>query len=183
MRKKYKEFIVKKVTSEEFFSFKPFMPLIVCLFLTSAACAEATFGQGAPIQSKPRIHAAVVRVHLTAPEIEHVKAFKKLIRDVDGKSLMQTIAEIETAANPQLELQMQEAIAKTYADIVLEEKVGDLKQKEWLYSMVTINMAYLQFGAKQDDSGNALNRMIRKKLREYLPPEVLSSPEFLRKLN
>ncbi len=120
---------------------------------------------------------------LTGEDTEQrVRVFKELIRDVDAKSLQQTIREIEGAEYPQIELLMQEAIAKTYADIVLQEKVVDQKQKEWLYSMVTINMAYLQFGGGQDDSGNALNSLTRRKLKEYLPAEVLTHPGFLQKV-
>lgn len=148
----------------------------VSLLLISSAHAE--FGKGPAIQAQPRVRVRVVRAQLTAVDIERVKAFKQLSSDVDKKSLSQIIDEIQTADNPQLELAMQEAIAKTYCDVAKEQNVVEQKQKEWLYSMVTMNMAYLQFGAKQDDSGNALNRLVRRKLREYLPPEVLNQPGF-----
>lgn len=104
---------------------------------------------------------------------DRVKALKALIRDVDTKPARQTMEEIEESQDPELDLVMREAMAKTYADIVRDEKVLDQKKKEWLYSMVGINMAYLQFGGQQDSSANGLNRLIRQKLKDYLPSGAL----------
>jgi hypothetical protein len=156
--------------------------LMIFLFLAPSVHAQETFGKEAASQTEPRIREDQGRGRLMKEDLERVRTFKELIRDVDVKSLEQTIHEIEIASYPELELQMREAIAKTYADIVREQKGIDQAQKEWLYSMVTINMAYLQFGGKQDDSGTALNMIIRKKLREYLPSDVFTHPGFLQKL-
>ncbi len=155
-----------------------FIFFFILVFGSTAVRAEGTFGKGEPVHYEPRARKATVRLNLSEQEIARIKAFKQLIRDVDTKTLQQTVDEVERADDPGLELAMQEAIAKTYADTAREQKVSDQKQKEWLFSMVTINMAYLQFGAKNDESGNALNRLIRRKLREYLPPEVLDRPGF-----
>jgi hypothetical protein len=72
-------------------------------------------------------------------------------------------------------------MAKAYADIVRDQDVVGEKKKEWLYSMVCLNMAYFQFGGTQGPPGSAtsLNRLIRRKLKEYLPPSVLKQPGFL----
>jgi hypothetical protein len=95
--------------------------------------------------------------------------------------LQQTIDELRKTHHFQLNLEMREAMAKTYADIVKEENVIGQKKKEWLYSMVCLNMAYLQFGGAQGAPGSttALNRLIRRKLKEYLPLNVLKQPGFL----
>ena len=71
-------------------------------------------------------------------------------------------------------------MAKTYADIVREVNVEGKKKKEWLYSMVCLNMAYLQFGGSQGKSGSTteLNRLIRRKLKGYLPPNALKRDGF-----
>jgi len=151
---------------------------VIFFLAPSALFAEGTFGKGQPIEAKSVVRKAVVRVRLTPEEIERVRAFKQLTAEVDKKTIEQTVEELETADNSALELQKHEAIAKAYAEVVVEKKVTDLKQKEWLYSMVAINMAYLQFGAQVDDSGNALNRLIRRKIRENLPPEALNHPGF-----
>lgn len=140
------------------------LPFVIFLFLTVCAHAEEKYGRG----------------HLTVQEIERVKVFKGLLDDVDKKSLRQTIEALEKTGNPPLYLQMREAMAKTYADIVREQNVEGQKKKEWLYSMVTLNMAYLQFAGTQDAAGHAtsLNRLIRRKLKAYLPPDVFHQPGF-----
>jgi hypothetical protein len=117
-------------------------------------------------------------VGLNEQEIERVRAFKQLIQEVDKKSLQQTIDDLEETGNPLLNLQIKEAMAKTYADIVREQNVTDPEQKEWLYSMVAMNMAYLQFGAMQDASDNGLNSLIRRKLKQYLPTSIFTQPGF-----
>ena len=114
----------------------------------------------------------------TPRDIERVKALKAVLYDVDTKSLRETIEELEKTRHPQINLQMREAMAKTYADIVREVNVEGKKKKEWLYSMVCLNMAYLQFGGSQGKSGSTteLNRLIRQKLKKYLPPNALKQP-------
>ncbi len=143
---------------------KRVLPLIIFLFLTFSAHGEEKYGRG----------------HLTAPEIERVKVFKGLLDDVDKKSLRQTIEALEKTGNPPLYIQMREAMARTYADIVRDQNVEGQKKREWLYSMVALNMAYLQLGATQDAAGHttSLNRLIRRKLKAYLPPDVFIQPGF-----
>jgi len=156
---------------------KIFILFMISFLLTPSVYAQETFGDTERIEEGPDW------ASLDSRDMERIRALKDLIRDVDRKSLAQTIHEIENADDPRLELQKQEAIAKTYADIVLQEKVVDQRQKEWLHSMITINMAYLQFGGSGDDSGNGLHRLIRNKLRDYLPPEVLTHPGFLQTID
>jgi len=119
--------------------------------------------------------------HLTAAEIERVRSVKELLYGVDTKSLRATIDELEKTRHPLINLEMKEAMARAYADIVREINVEGQKKKEWLYSMVCLNMAYLQFGGDQGKSGSTteLNRLIRKKLKEYLPQDVLKQPGFI----
>jgi len=154
--------------------------LIFFLLLASSVHAQEISGMGMATESWTEEDPA--RGRLTEQEIERVRVLKQLIRDVDMRSLEQTIHEIETDRYPVLKLQMQEAIAKTYADIVREQEVVDQDQKDWLYSMVTINMAYLQFGGSQKDPGNSLNKLIRRKLEGHLPAEVFTHPGFLKDL-
>ncbi len=113
--------------------------------------------------------------YLTASQIERVKAAKALLEEVDTKSLSQTIRELERSPHPMTNLEIKEAEAKAYTDIVKEEEVQGQKKKEWLYSMVCLNMAYLQFGGGPGTSRDTtdLNRLIRQKLKKYLPPGLL----------
>lgn len=134
---------------------KYFLFLIVSLFLAANAYSQSG--------------------RLTAQDIQRVKAVKQLLDGVDKESLRQTIDELEKTRYPQINLQIKEAMAKTYTDIAQEFNVTGPKKKEWLYSMVCLNMAYLQFGGDQGNSRNStdLNRLIRQKLNGYLPLKVL----------
>ena len=120
----------------------------------------------------------------TPRDIERVRVLKEILYGIDTKSLRETIEELEKTRHSQINLQMREAMAKTYADIVREINVEGQKKKEWLYSMVCLNMAYLQFGGSQGKSGSTteLNRLIRRKLKEYLPPNALNRDGFFYKV-
>ena len=146
-----------------FFKYRTFV-LVIFIVLTATAHAQGYY----------RLK------HLTAQEVQRVKAVKQLLDGIDTKSLQETIDELEKTQHPLVNLQMKEAMAKTYTDIVREVNVDGDKKKEWLYSMVCLNMAYLQFGGGQGTSGNttSLNRLIRQKLKEYLPPHALRQPGF-----
>jgi len=139
---------------------KYFIPLIILLFLATSVQAQVNYNTR----------------YLTAQEIQRVKVVKELLDGIDKKTLLQTVAELEKSRHPQISLEMQEAMAKTYTDIVKEINVVGQKKKEWLYSMVCLNMAYLQFGGNAQGkygSTTELNRLIRRKLNEYMPPHVL----------
>ena len=117
--------------------------------------------------------------NLTPSQVERVKASKDLIQEVDTKSLQRTISELEDSLYPELNLQIMEAKAKAYDDIVREQKVVGLKNKQWLYSMIALNMANLQFGGKVGNGRDgSLNRLISYKLKMHLPKEVFDHPGF-----
>ncbi|MDE2028521.1 MAG: hypothetical protein KGK03_10080 [Candidatus Omnitrophica bacterium] len=121
---------------------------------------------------------------LTSIEVQRVKALKGLLDGADGKSLWQTIGELEKNRDPRLVLTMKEAEAHAYADIAGEYGIRTQAKKEWLYSMVCLNMAYLQFGGDEGRQGSTteLNRLIRQKLIRYLPAGILKQQEFLNSL-
>ena len=135
---------------------KKFFTLIIFIFLSSSAHAGEYYKA----------------THLTLQEIERVRVIKDLLVGVDTKSLRETITELEKSRHLQIDLQMKEAMAKAYVDIVKEINVEGQHKKEWLYSMVCLNMAYLQFGGDKGTRGSTteLNRLIRQKLIAYLPP-------------
>jgi hypothetical protein len=138
------------------------LPLIIFLFFISFVYAEGRRG------------------HLTSTEVERVRAFKELLGSVDSKTVRQTVDDLGKNDYPQVNLQMKEAMAKTYADIVRDKNVEGHAKQERLYSMVALNMAYLQLGGTRDKAGSTepLNRLIRQKLRAYLPPEIFNRPGF-----
>ena len=133
-------------------------------FLFPAFCAFADTAKG----------------HLTPLQVERLRTVKQMLAEVDDKSLRQTIDEMEKAGQPQVNLAIREAIAATYSEIVQEKNVVDQGKKAWLYSMVTLNMAYLQFGATKESgsSSDPLNRIIRRKLKEHLPAGIVNHPGF-----
>ncbi len=112
---------------------------------------------------------------LTQEDILRVKEVKQLLSGIDRESLQKTIDDLDKTRYPRINLQIKEAMARTYTDIAGEYKLTSQKRKEWLYSMVCLNMAYLQFGGEQGNSRNTtdLNRLIRQKLKGYLPLNVL----------
>ena len=138
---------------------KHFSFIFILIFLTASAHGEESYGRG----------------RLTAQDVERVKMVKELLDGVDTKSLAETIAELEHSRHPRVNLEMKEAMAKAYTDIVMEINVEGQKKKVWLYSMVCLNMAYLQFGGSLGAPGSTteLNRLIRRKLKGYLPPNAL----------
>lgn len=112
---------------------------------------------------------------LSQEQIERVKAFKSRIAEVDKKTLAKTIAEIERTNDPHMVLQIQEAIAKVYSDIVADQAIKDQQTKEWLYSTVSMNMANIQFGGRV---GGSVNRMITGRLQKALPKGIMDNPNF-----
>ena len=119
--------------------------------------------------------------HLSAKEIGRLRVAKALTADVDTKSLEVSIRELESTDRPDVNLDIRVAMAKTYADIVRDQKLVDLRSKTWLYSMVSLNMAYLQFGGTKNPE--PLNRVICRKLKEYLPEGLLKTPGFIKSLD
>lgn len=120
--------------------------------------------------------ASYARGHLNAEEVRRVREFKQLLEGVDDKTVRQAIDELEKSPHPQVNLEIKEAMARTYADIARQLKVEEKPKKEWLYSMVALNMAYLQFGGSRGDS--PLNALICRKLKEHLPPGILKQAGF-----
>ena len=122
---------------------------------------------------------------LTPEEIAEVRKVKLMVQGVDKKSLHETIKEIEKTGHPKTYLRVKEAMARTFNDIVREQDVQGQAKKEWLYSMISLNMAYLQFvGTKVKGKADSnLNRLIRHKLREYLPPDIDSHPGFFQSVD
>jgi cell division protein FtsB len=139
--------------------------LIIFMFITASVHAEEAYNSR----------------HLTQQEIQRVKAVKVLLDGIDKKTLWETIAELEKTRHPRLNLEMREAMARAYTDIVRDINVEGQKKKEWLYSMVCLNMAYLQFGGDKGKPGSTteLNRLIRQELLKYLPADVTKQPGFI----
>lgn len=118
---------------------------------------------------------------LTPDQMQRLKAVKATLWAVDHKSLRTSVAELEKSSQPELNLEIKEAMAAAYADIVKDYKVEGQNKREWLYSMVCLNMAYLQFNSEQGPSQNAsdLNKLIRRQLKKHLPQQAMKQFGFL----
>ena len=113
---------------------------------------------------------------LTPSQVERVKAAKTLLNGVDGLPLAKTISELENNPSPEGNLQILEAVAQTYGELVSEQGVDGLAKKQWLYSMVQLNMAYFQFsGGQTQKKASTTNQLIQRKLKRHLPPEIYSN--------
>ena len=121
------------------------------------------------------VSVAYAQGSFSAAQIVRIKAFKQRLGDVDKKSLEKTIAQLQKASDPELALQIQEIIARVYVDIVKEQDIRDEGTQEWLYGMVALNMANLQFGGRSRDS---VSQMIVQKLKKALPAALLEHPDF-----
>jgi len=143
---------------------KGFLLVIIFMLLASFAYADGNY-----------------KSRLTSQEIERVKAAKELLIGVDSQPMWKTIEELQKSRHPLVNIEMKEAMAHAYTDIAQEFKIDGQKRKEWLYSMVCLNMAYLQFGGAQGKSGSTteLNRLIRQKIKDYLPANILNQPGFI----
>ncbi|MBP9853779.1 MAG: hypothetical protein KBD53_02795 [Candidatus Omnitrophica bacterium] len=121
---------------------------------------------------------------LTQKEVERVKVCKKLFNGIDGKTLDESITLLEENTYPKENLILLEAMAKTYAEMVEEQNVVDIKKKEWLYSMVKLNMAYLQLGGYQLKKAHAvpLHQVIQTKLKSYIPVELMENRDLFNPL-
>jgi hypothetical protein len=152
-----------RAQSFDMFALKTFLRTIVILFLFLPAAIPTSY-------ARP----------LTAQEIQRLKAAEGLLEGVDKKSWWETVDELEKTRYPRILLAMKEAEARTYTDIDRDYNIVDQAKKEWLYSMVCLNMAYLQFVGDEGKPGSTteLNRLIRQKLMKYLPADVLKEQGF-----
>jgi len=112
---------------------------------------------------------------LSQAQIQRVKTAKGLLGAADPRTAGEIGDELSKGRFTEENLQIFEAIAQTYRDMVVEYNVGPEK-KEWLHSMILLNMAYFQFGGSSEANDTGLNIMIRRKLKQYLSPELLADP-------
>lgn len=121
---------------------------------------------------------------LTDAQIERVKVSKALIKEVDTKVLQDTIADITNSPDPEGQLQLFEAGARAYADIVQESKVADdMRTRRWLYNQILLNTAYLQLGGFQfEEDGSDLSQLIQRKLKKNLPEGAFQNTVLFREI-
>ena len=132
----------------------------------------------------PVLAAKEPKAHLTQEQVERVKALRTIVAEVDTKSTQGMVQELEKAPHPLLNLEIKEAIAKAYDEIARNQNIKGQTKKEWLYSMIALNMAYLQFNGFEETSEQTspLNALIRRTLKSKLPLDIFTRPGFYVKL-
>lgn len=117
---------------------------------------------------------------LTPQQLERVKVCHRLLEGAQNKSVQEMSTDIEQMPSPEKHLQILEAVALTYSEIVQEQKIEEQDRREWLHSMIALNMGYLQLGGA--GSGDPMHRMIQRKLKAHLSPALLKDPELFQSL-
>jgi hypothetical protein len=145
------------------------------VLISSFLFSTQAFGDGKGRQAPPAFR-------ISFEQMERVKACKRLMDGADGKSLEQTVMDLERTPYIEENLLILEAVAKTYSEIILKYEVASKRKKEWLHSMVMLNMAYLQLGGGEQDGTSALNTLISRKLVGYLPPDLFKNTEIFQSL-
>jgi len=109
-------------------------------------------------------------------QTERIDQVRTLLADVDGRSAQEIIKDLNTTKSPEGQLQILEAIAQTYRDMVVEYDVTVQARKDWLHSMILLNVAFYQFGGMDDDQNETmLNVAIRRKLKSYFSAQLMES--------
>lgn len=115
---------------------------------------------------------------LSPVQMERLKVAKNFLEQVDTKSLEETKQGFLKNRFIEENLQIYEAVANTYRDMITEYPVETLAKRKWLYSMVLLNLAYFQFGGgDSEENQSGLNIVIRRKLKQYLSTDVLNNPD------
>ncbi len=116
---------------------------------------------------------------LTPQAVESIRRSKQTLADVDPEPWENTVAAFNQTACPFIQAEILEAMARTYADLIKDYAVQDRDARIRLFDKIKMNMAYLQFtGGGNRPAGSGLDALIQNTLKEYLPPAVLSHPEF-----
>jgi hypothetical protein len=115
---------------------------------------------------------------------QRINRVRTLLADVDTRSTQQLISDLKASSSPEGQLQILEAVAQTYQEMVEQYEVATPSQKKWLHSMILLNVAYFQFGGAPDDENTTeLNIAIRRKLNNYLPEKLRKDPRLFYSLN
>jgi len=132
--------------------------LIFIFFLTLPQLAKANSNDSVFLQ---RIHEA-----------------KMLVEDIEPRSVRDISEELHETASPEGNLQIFEAVAATYNDLVTVKDIVDEKGKKDLYDQIRLNVAFIQFGGDPNSQGGKkIDRWIRQALMKYLPRELMNDDE------
>ena len=103
---------------------------------------------------------------------------KALVADHDLRSVADISRQLHATSSAEGNLQIYEAVAATYRDLVASGDVTDEAGKKNLYDQIRMNVAFIQFGGDPNYGGGAkINRWIRQTLVNYLPQNLMNNED------
>jgi hypothetical protein len=128
--------------------------------------------------------AGPVGAGLSDQHAQRVAQARKILAEVDLRSAQDIIDAFNRTTAPEANLQIYEAVAATYDDLVRRKQVTDPASKKSLYNQIRLNVAYLQFGGDPDaENGKKLDLWIRQTLFRHLPRELMENPAIFHSLD
>ncbi len=137
-------------------------------------------GFACPVQAQAYHGRETAASRLTEQQFERVKQCARLLMDIKSQSVDGMLTRLEASSDPEANLQILEAIAKTYVRLVSDLKIEKAEDKESLYGRISLNMAFLQMGGVNPAAGESrqpLNRLILRTLRSYLSEALIRNSD------
>ena len=127
---------------------------------------------------------AIASANFTQVEIRRLTEAKSLLMDAEKRSVEDLIKEFNDTGLPREQLDIYEATAATFRDIINDYSKNDAQSRERLLDKIRMNMAYFQFGGTraEQEGGSELNRLIQRKLIQYLPENIWDNPKLFHSL-
>lgn len=119
---------------------------------------------------------------LDAEQLNRLRTVRWILDEVDKRSFGEIVQDLQKTTFSEGHLQLLEAVAQTYKELLVDYQIAGLEKKKWLHGMIQLNLAYLQLGGAQQNTASALNALIQQKLLRHLPPETLSDPRLVQPL-
>ncbi len=103
---------------------------------------------------------------------------KMLVADLDPRTVEDISRDLQSTSSPEGNLQIFEAVASTFRDLVIDGNIVDDKGKKNLYDQIRMNVAFIQFGGNPNlRNGKKIDRWIRQTLMKYLPRELMKDDD------
>ena len=120
---------------------------------------------------------------LSARQAERLSEARHILAEVDPRSEEAIARELLTTPYPEENLQIYEAVARTYLDLVTRKEIVDPQAKTQLFNKIRLNVAFLQFGGSPaSGTGKKMDVWIRQTLVRHIPAELLGSPALFHSL-
>lgn len=110
--------------------------------------------------------------------LKRIHEVKEIVKDLEPRSAGDILKDLRETSSPEGNLQIFEAVAATYKDLVVHKNIVDKKDKRDLYDQIRLNVAFIQFGGNPNSGdGKKLDRWIRQTLIKYLPQDLMNDED------